>query len=60
VNSIADRWERSSKGHKCGKRMVELAKSYSSEGFMGCNDPLEAVIYSAVIEMQKSWSDRDA
>ncbi len=24
-----------SKKTKCGKRMVEIAKSYSSEGFMG-------------------------
>ena len=56
VNSIADRWERASKKYKCGKRVVEIAKSYSSEGFMGCNDPLESVLFSAVVEMQKSQS----
>jgi hypothetical protein len=33
--------------------MAELAKRYSSEGFMGCNDPLESVLFSAAVEMQK-------
>jgi len=53
ANSIADRWERASKKYKCSKRMVELAKSYSSEGFVGCNDPLESVLFSIAVEMQK-------
>jgi hypothetical protein len=53
VNSIADRWERASKGYKCGKRVVQIAKSYSSEGFVGCNDPLESVLFSIAVEMQK-------
>jgi len=53
VNSIADRWERASRGKRYSRRMVELAKSYSSEGFMGCNDPLESVLFSAVAVMQK-------
>ena len=43
VNKIADRWQRASKKFKCEKRVVELAKSYSSEFFKGCNDPLDAV-----------------
>ena len=54
VNIIADRWERSAKKWKCGKKMAELAKRYSSESFMGCNDPLEGALFSAMIEMQKS------
>lgn len=54
VNSIADRWGRASKKYKCGKRVVQIAKSYSSEGFMACNDPLESVLFSAMMEMQKS------
>jgi len=59
VNIIADRWERSAKKWKCGKRMAELAKRYSSESFMGCNDPLEAALFSASVEMQKVWADRE-
>ena len=53
VNSIADRWERASKRYKCNKRVFEIAKKYSSEGFMGCNDPLESVLFSIAVEMQK-------
>jgi hypothetical protein len=53
VNEIADRWERASKKYKCGKNVVEIAKRYSSEGFMGCNDPLESVLFSIGVEMQK-------
>ena len=53
VNSIADRWERAAKRYPCGKRVVQIAKNYSSEGFMGCNDPLESVLFSICVEMQK-------
>jgi hypothetical protein len=53
VNGIADRWERAAKKYKCGKRVVQIAKSYSSEGFVGCDDPLESVLFSIVVVMQK-------
>ena len=53
VNSIADRWERASKRYPYSKRGVQIAKSYSSEGFVGCNDPLESVLFSIGVEMQK-------
>ena len=53
VNSIADRWERAAKRYPCGNRVVQIAKSYSSEGFVGCNDPLESVLFSICMEMQK-------
>jgi hypothetical protein len=54
VNSIADRWERASKRYPRSKRVVEMAKKYSSEGFVGCNDPLESVLFSITVEMQKA------
>ena len=53
VNEIASRWERAAKRYPCGKRVAEIAKKYSSEGFMGCNDPLESVLFSIGVEMQK-------
>jgi hypothetical protein len=59
VNHIADRWERAAKKWKCEKKMAELAKRYSSESFMGCNDPLEGALFSAMIEMQKRGPDRE-
>jgi hypothetical protein len=57
VNSIADRWDRASKNYKCDKSMVEISKKYSSEGFMGCNAPLESVLFFAAVEMQKLFPD---
>jgi hypothetical protein len=53
VNEIAGRWERASKRYKCDKRIAEIAKKYSSEGFVGCDDPLESVLFSAMMEMGK-------
>jgi len=57
VNNIADRWERAAKKYQCGKRVARVAKSYSSEGFVGCNDPLESVLFSIGVEMQKESDD---
>jgi hypothetical protein len=58
VNQIADRWARSSRSLKkedqrYGEKLVKLAKMYSSEAFFGCDDPLEAVVFSVLIEMIK-------
>ena len=58
VNSTADRWARSTRAlkkedQKYGERLVELAKTHSSEAFVACNDPLEAVVFSALVEIIK-------
>jgi hypothetical protein len=58
VNSIAGRWGRSSRALKkedqqYGNKLVELAKMHSSEAFIGCNDPLEAAVFSVLVEMMK-------
>lgn len=58
VNSTADRWARSARAlrkedQKYGKRLVELAKQHSSEAFVACDDPLEAVVFSALVEVLK-------
>lgn len=58
ANEIASRWERAAKKYKCDKRMAEIAKKYSSEGFMGCDDPLESVLFSVMVEMHKEVKDR--
>jgi hypothetical protein len=57
VNHIADRWERSAKKWKRGKEMAGLAKKYASESFMGCNDPLEGALFSAMVECRKKGPD---
>jgi len=58
VKNIADRWARSSRALKkedqqYGEKLVELAKKHSSEAFVGCDDPLEAAVFSALVEMLK-------
>jgi len=58
VNSIADRWARSARAlkkedQKYGKQLTGYAKEHSSEAFMACNDPLEAAVFSALIEILK-------
>jgi hypothetical protein len=58
VNSTADRWARSARAlkkedQKYGERLVELAKTHSSEAFIACDDPLEAVVFSALVEILK-------
>lgn len=53
VNEIAGHWERASKKYKCGKSEVQIARMYSSEGFVGCNDPMEPVLFPIGVEMQK-------
>jgi hypothetical protein len=58
VTSIADRWARSSRAlkkedQKYGEILVKLAKMHSSEAFIACDDPLEAVVFSVLVEMIK-------
>jgi predicted ArsR family transcriptional regulator len=58
VNQIADRWARSSRSlrkedQKYGEKLAKLVKLYSSEGFFGCDDPLEAALFSVLVEMIK-------
>jgi len=58
VNSIADRWARSSRALKkedqqYGEKLAKLAKMHSSEAFFGCDDPLEAAVFSVLVEMIK-------
>jgi hypothetical protein len=58
VKNIADRWARSSRALKkedqqYGNKLVVLAKMHSSEAFAGCDDPLEAAVFSVLVEMMK-------
>jgi hypothetical protein len=58
VNSTADRWARSARAlrredQRYGERLAELAKMHSSEAFVGCDDPLEAVVFSVLVEILK-------
>jgi len=54
VKGPADRWARAARTlikeeQPYGERLVALAKKHSSEAFYGCDDPLEAVVFSVLI-----------
>ena len=56
MKSIADRWARSARtprerDRQYGERLVEFVKEHSSEGFVGCDEPLEAAIFSVLVEL---------
>ena len=56
INSTADRWARSARAlrkedQRFGERLVEMAKMHSSEAFVACDDPLEGVVFSALVEI---------
>ena len=65
MKSIADRWARSSRALKkedqqYGEKLVELAKKHSSEAFMACDDPLEAAVFSVLVETIKRQDQVEA
>jgi hypothetical protein len=58
VNEIADRWARLSRSlriddQKYGEKLAKLAKMHSSEAVIACDDPLEAAVFSVLIEIIK-------
>jgi len=58
VKSVADRWARSSRALRkedqpYGEKLVEMAKKHSSEAFISCDDPLEAAVFSVLVETIK-------
>ena len=58
VNEIADRWAKSARSLRIndqphGQLLVQMAKQNSSEAFFGCDDPLEAATFSALVEIIK-------
>lgn len=58
VNQIADRWARWSRfmrkeDQKYGEKLAKLAKMHSSEAFIACDDPLEAAVFSVLVETIK-------
>jgi hypothetical protein len=61
----AERWARSTRAlkkedQKYGHELVELAKTHSSEAFVSCNDPLEAAVFSALVEILRRQDQIEA
>ncbi len=58
AKEITGRWERVARllpgtGRDHALTVVEMAKRHASEGFYAFDDPLESVLFSVLIEIQK-------
>ena len=57
AKEITDRWARVSCSvpqiRQSGMQLADMGKNHSSEAFFGCDDPLESVIFSTLLEIRK-------
>jgi hypothetical protein len=58
VKDVSDRWLKASKALKkkdqiYGQKVAEMAKKHSSEAFYALDDPLEAAVFSVLVELVK-------
>jgi hypothetical protein len=53
LNRVAERWERAGSRTRAGKRLAGWAKEHASEAFFGCDDPVEAALFSALVELRR-------
>ena len=58
VKDVSARWLKASKALKkedqvYGERLAEMARKHSSEAFYALDDPLEAAVFSALVELLK-------
>jgi len=58
AKDVSQRWLKASKALKkedqvYGQRLAEMAKKHSSEAFYALEDPLEAAVFSVLVELFK-------
>jgi len=59
VNGMAERWEHAVRlagegDRPHGLRLAGFAKFHASDAFYGCDDPVEAAVFSALVELLKA------
>jgi hypothetical protein len=64
IKDVSARWLKASRALKkedqiCGQRLAEMAKKHSSEAFNALDDPLEAAVFSALVEMLKKMDENE-
>lgn len=64
VRSLAERWARAAKHQSRDDRgpaaeLARLAKTHSSAAFFGCDDPLEAALFSAFLELHRKLDEEN-
>jgi hypothetical protein len=62
ARDVSLRWLKASKALKkedqvYGQRLAEMAKKHSSEAFYALDDPLEAAIFSVLVELMKQLEE---
>jgi hypothetical protein len=62
VNDLSARWMKASRALKkedqvYGQKLAEMAKKHSSEAFYALDDPLEAALFSVLVEIMKERSE---
>jgi hypothetical protein len=64
VKDVSARWLKASKALKkedqvYGQMVAEMAKKHSSEAFYALDDPLEAAVFSVLVELLKVIEESD-
>lgn len=64
VKDVSARWLKASKALKkedqvYGQKVAEIAKKHSSEAFYALDDPLEAAVFSVLVEIVKEMDRSD-
>jgi hypothetical protein len=62
VNEVSERWLKASKALRkedqvYGQKIAEMAKMHSDEAFYYLDDPLEAALFSVLVEMVKDLDE---
>ena len=63
AKEVSARWLKASRALKkedqiYGQKLAEMAKKHSSEAFYAFDDPLEAAVFSVLVEMMKEHVER--
>jgi len=63
AKEVSARWLKASRALKkedqvLGRKLAEMVRMHSGEGFYSLDDPLEAAIFSALVEMMKVLEKR--
>jgi len=64
VKGVSDRWLKASRALKkedqiYGLMLAEMAKKHSSEAFYALDDPLEAAVFSVLVELVKKRAEKE-
>jgi len=59
VRVLTERWERAARtlpgeDRACALRVVKMARRHASECFYAFDDPLEAALFSVLLELEKA------